>query len=73
MTEREENTVSTGIVISTESYGGFAISLDGTKLGSTGSFGTEPALLMDARTFAKGAAAAIFATTGAIVSIEEKA
>lgn len=65
--------MKTGLVISRGPHGGFAVSLDGTHIGSTGSFGTEDELLARARTFADGAAAAIHATTGAIISIEEDA
>ncbi len=63
--------MKTGIVISDAPTGGYAVSLNGTKLGSTGSFGDASSLLAKARVFADGAAAAIFATTGAVVSITE--
>ncbi len=63
--------MKTGLTIKKGPFGGFMVQLDEDLLGTTGTFGTEDELLAKARTFADGAAAAIFATTGAIISIEE--
>ncbi len=62
-----------GIVISKGPHGGYVVSLNGTNIGSVAAFGDADYALERTRAFARGAAAAIFATTGAVVSIEEDA